>query len=293
MSGGAGAAGRAASAGAAGGGGGALGGASSGGGESGGAGSGGRPSAGEAGEGSGGAGAAGSGGSCQAGGTPATVLFLVDASLSMSEEVMAGNVTKWELVQGAFGQAFFELPSGASAGLVTFPNVPTREEPCLERTVLVPVGMLDQAHRTALFDALAATQPDGQTPTYDAFEFALEMLRATQVSGPKVIVFVTDGLPSHLPGCISEDDGTTPVDPTGLIEIVQAARDEEGITTLAVSAPATQEVHEMLSALGAAGGGVDCATAGAESCFFDLESSLDVGLWLHERLLAIANGACN
>jgi hypothetical protein len=74
---------------------------------------------------------------------------------------------------------------------------------------------------------------------------------------------------------------------------VQAARDQEGITTLAVSAPASPDVHDMLSAIGAAGGGVDCATTGADGCFFDLELSLDVGVWLHERLLAIADGACN
>ncbi|HEX5100618.1 MAG TPA: vWA domain-containing protein, partial [Polyangiaceae bacterium] len=155
----------------------------------------------------------GSGGSCAG---PSTLLFLVDTSQSMAEEV--AGLTKMELTADALRNAFANLPSDAAVGLMFFPLMELGSMPCFDASLTVPLDALDEDQRAALDAAVASVQPSGATPTHDAYRFALENLKSSALAGPKYIVLITDGAPTYSLGCVGNGTTGEPVDPQPLVD---------------------------------------------------------------------------
>lgn len=253
------------------------------------AGGGGMPAVGGAGAGrsNGGAGAAGTTGSAGSAGTcsdaPPSVLFVVDTSLSMNEASSVG-ASKWEITAAVVADAVDALPEAWRVGLMFFPQTPQGRMPCFEGSLAVPFAPLDDAQRMSFRVALASTQPDGGTPTLDAYAFAEQEIAPLRDLGPTVIVLVTDGVPSYGLGCTGDGLATDPVDWAPLVAMVENASQTDTYT-LAVAAPDSAETHEMLAAVASAGEPPGlCARNATPDCFFDLDVSFDLGLWLADSL---------
>jgi hypothetical protein len=259
------------------------------GGASGGASGSGATGGGQAGGGGSSAGSAGTGGSgndCGSG--PLSVLLLVDASLSMQEEVIGEGATRWDITRDALSSAIEALPSSMRVGMVFFPQVATGEMPCFEPETLIPVAELDDAHRNSCVAALQSVVLDGSSPTLDAYAYAATVIAPYVAEGPTAIVLVTDNLPNYGLGCDGTGSVEPPVDWTPLLALVQGAYDA-GTHTLAVAAPATEPISEMLEPVAQLGGGAGlCVNAEADGCFFDLGLSVDMSAWLVDSLERVA-----
>jgi len=226
-------------------------------------------------------GEAGASGMCSD--APLTVLFLVDTSTSMNEAYSSGN-SKWDITSAVVATAIQALPNSSNVGLMFFPNVPQGHMPCFNGSLAVPFAPLDDAQRAAWLDAFARTQPEGGTPTLDAYSYAEQQIAPWASAGPTAIVFVTDGLPSYGLGCSGEGLSTEPVDWTPLQAMVDSAA-QTGTYTLAVAAPSSPDNHEMLSAIATAGQPPGlCARNTTPECFFDLDVSFDLAAWLADSL---------
>jgi hypothetical protein len=202
----------------------------------------------------------------------------------MAEARQGSSITKWELTQEALHSALAGLPASVDLGMVFFPQVRSGSSECFLESLIVPFASLDAEQLESCANALASVEPDGNTPTYDAYAYAVEQLALHGAEGPKVIVLVTDGLPGFELGCVGT--GQPPfVAWDNLVGMVGAANDS-GIKTLAISAPGSPDTHEMLQAIAVAGGGLGLCTVSPSpsGCFFDLDASLDVGPWLAESL---------
>ena len=161
--------------------------------------------------------------------------------------------------------------------------------PCFQASLAMPFAPLDAAGRDAWRAALASVQVTGSTPTYDAYAYAEAQLQPLQGAGATSIILVSDGLPSYGPEC-SGDGPPETVEWNSLVAMVEAAA-QAGTRTLAVAAPASPDVHEMLTAVAGAGGPPGfCAKNITPGCFYDLDTSTDLGPWLAESV-ALA-GAC-
>jgi hypothetical protein len=231
-----------------------------------------------------GSGSGGSAGGCAA--EPPTLLFLVDTSQSMKDEV--GGLTKMALTAAALQNAFANLPSDVAVGLMLFPHVEIGAVPCFDASITVPLDVLDEDRRTALDAAIAAAEPSGSTPTHDAYQFALEQLKNSTLEGPQYVVLITDGAPTYSLGCVGSGMTGDPVDAQPLVDQAAAARDD-GIKTFVVGSPGSEAARGFLSAMARLGGTspADCSDAGPNFCHFDMTQSPDFGGALAGALQAI------
>jgi hypothetical protein len=200
------------------------------------------------------------------------------------KEALPTRNSRWDITAPAVANAIDALPSSVSVGLMFFPNVPQSQMPCFKEAFAVPFAPLDEAQRTACFDALSRIEPTGGTPTLDAYTYAEQQIAPWANAGPTAIVFVTDGLPSYGLGCTGDGLSTEPVDWAPLQAMVESAA-QAGTYTLAVAAADSVDTHEMLSALASAGQPPGlCARSTTPGCFFDLDVSVDLGPWLVDSL---------
>ncbi len=231
-------------------------------------------------------GRAGSAGACSGG--PISLLLLVDTSLSMKELASSGSDPKWVTTRDALLSALDDLPASVNLGILFFPQVTVGQMPCFQETLAVPFAPLDAQQREMCANVLASTELDGLTPTYDAYANAVQQLASLGAQGPKVIVLVTDGIPGFGLGCLGTGIAPYPAW-DDLVTMVGAAHDN-GIETLAISAPGSTETHEMLQAIASAGAGLGSCTGSPSSdgCFLDMDVSSDIGVWLAESLEPLA-----
>lgn len=149
---------------------------------------------------------------------PAVLQLVVDVSLSMDTAAPGGDFgeTRWTVTQAALGQAIESLPASVAVGVLYYPNMPVTlnsETPrpiteCVAVDALVPIGQLgepDSTQRNDLAASLVAAEPDGYTPTHDAYKYALETsLVPYQAAGDqKFMLLITDGAPTMAEGCLS------------------------------------------------------------------------------------------
>lgn len=230
---------------------------------------------------------AGAPGTCS--GALAAVLFVIDTSLSMNE-ALPSRASKWEVTSSVVASAIDALPDSLPVGMMFFPQAPQRATPCFDGSLAVPFGPLDAAQRDVCRAALASTEVDGGTPTMDAYAYAEQEVAPLRGAGPTALVLVTDGLPSYGLGCTGDGAAGELVDWAQLVAMVDAAA-QVGTYTLAVAAPDSAATHEMLTAVASAGEPPGlCAGNTTPGCFFDLDTSLELGAWLADSL-ALA-GAC-
>jgi hypothetical protein len=140
-------------------------------------------------------------GSAQAERQPVYLLFVLDGSGSMKSD------NKWTAVvpalQSIFGEMKQAADPGVAAGLVVFSDTLDSSQGSgpYPSSVDVSVAFVDGAHASAL-DARLMGMPQNGTPTHAALTGGygdLEGYQATapvQAGGKKVLVLITDGVPS-------------------------------------------------------------------------------------------------
>jgi hypothetical protein len=235
-------------------------------------------------------------------GAGAVVLFLVDTSLSMASPpsgmmggrgmMGGGGMSKMASTQAALTQAFAALSPALNVGLVFFPHVAeTATVPCFDPTVEVPIAPLDATQLMLLDTQVNGAMPAGSTPTHDAYQFAVDTLKASTAEGDKYIVLITDGEPTFALNCVG--DGMTGVDTgtTGpLIDAAAAAYTTNGIKTFVVGSPGSDRARGALSAMARVGGTgpAGCMDTGTPAyCHFDMTTSMNFSASLTAALGAI------
>jgi hypothetical protein len=154
---------------------------------------------------------------------PVYMLFVEDGSGSMGQE------HKWDAVVPALEGLFtsFENDPGISAGLIVFADtmdmtLTTGPGPYPEPGIDVPMGYVDTTQDTA-FNTRLSGMPNSNTPTYWAMQGGYGELESympmapVQPNGQKVLVLITDGVPTdHM--CSVKNAGTNyPMNPCVLM----------------------------------------------------------------------------
>ncbi len=223
---------------------------------------------------------------------PSVLQFLVDTSGSMNQDA-PGRGSKWVQTRRAVLSAIDGMPGDTSVGVVFYPNVPGNTAmPCFDRRTAVGLNALDAPRqRQQINQAFNNQDPQGGTPTHDAYDYAVAELQQSSAVGQRFIVLITDGIPTYTLGCdISGRRGNdNEVDSTPL---VQAAADAQaaGVRTFVIGSPGSEGARESLSRMAEAGGTAraGCSHNGPQYCHFDMTQQNDLAVGLANALSAIA-----
>lgn len=228
---------------------------------------------------------------------PSFLQFLCDTSGSMNckptEPPTVGcnygdPQSKWVLTRSALESAVNTLPSGTSAGVITYPNADGAN--CFSNKSAVPIAALDDAQKQLIAQVLDSTAPGGATPTEDAYLFAIQSFTAVVQDSNKYIVLITDGLPTIAKGC--QGDGYAAV-PTAPLVTDAADAWAQGIRTFVIGSPGSEGFRADLSKMASAGGTAQpgCSDTGPDYCHLDLTTQADFGTAIADALNAIASQA--
>lgn len=240
------------------------------------------------------------------------VEFLIDISGSMSQTTPATRgQTKWAVTRSALVDAIGELPPELAVGMAFYPNmgdiaVGHGTRTCIDPSKNLPIAPLTETHFTEMSFAVDTMQffVQGATPTHDAYEVALNALRASTEPGQKNLVLITDGQPTLAKGCVG-DGQTCPPQPTDpIIASIGAALQQDQVKTFIVGSPGSElnecsneDLRSWLSAAARAGGTATagCSDSGPNYCHFDLTQASDFGTALSAALGTIAKSvvACD
>jgi hypothetical protein len=224
---------------------------------------------------------------------PAVLQMLVDTSGSMDQNAPGARQSKWTVTRGAVLDAINGMPGETSLGVVFYPNVPNNSNQCFREQTAVAVAALDIAgQRQRIQQAFARQNPEGGTPTHDAYRYALSQLEATPAAGPRFVVLITDGIPTYLLGCQGNNRQNDPVD-AGPLVVEAAAAAARGIRTFVIGAPGSEDARGDLSRMAEAGGTAtaQCSHAGPNYCHFDMTRETDLGAGLTNALSIISGVA--
>ncbi len=119
---------------------------------------------------------------------PVTVIFLMDASLSMKDD-LEGKTQKIDAAKQVLQRALMKIPTEVHVGVRVFgQSVPAGFE-CQATALLVPPGI---GNRRTIIEKIRRVIPTGMTPlTLALFHAAERDLR--KVQGKKTIILITDG----------------------------------------------------------------------------------------------------
>ena len=125
--------------------------------------------------------------------------------------------------------------------------------------------------RQNLITRLQNQRTAGNTPTHDAFLYAVDTIAASPLMGNKYVVLVTDGSPTFSLGCVG--DGRTSVDTAPLIQAAAEAT-TRGVKTFVIGSPGSEEARSSLSAMATQGGTAPpgCSDTGPTYCHFDIDN---------------------
>jgi hypothetical protein len=219
--------------------------------------------------------------------------FLVDLSLSMNEMAPGSQNSKWIETRDALETAFTSMRDGTNVGLIFYPDRPASQMPCFDEQIDVNFAALDPAHRMALDTALQMEEPNGSTPTHDAYLYAVEQLRASPLRGQKYVVLITDGIPTYGLGCMGTGmaNQDPPIDTAPLIAESGTAM-AEGIRTFVIGSPGSDGARASLSAMATQGGTAQpaCSDAGPTYCHLDMTTAPDFSSALNTALEQVISG---
>lgn len=125
---------------------------------------------------------------------PTTILFVVDASLSMKEAIdrdeHGRKIQKIDAAKQVLQKAMMKIPTGVDVGLRVFGHLSQPGLECQATALLVPPG---KGNRTAIISRVRPIRPTGLTPlTYALHQAAEYDLR--RAPGQKTIILITDGV---------------------------------------------------------------------------------------------------
>jgi hypothetical protein len=226
---------------------------------------------------------------------PAVLQLLVDTSGSMDQDAPGGG-SKWTVTRSAMLEAIEGMPSGTTLGLVFYPNLPNDEDgPCFDQRTAVGLDALADAssqQRLRISNAFQRQNPQGGTPTHDAYQYALGQLGQTNVAGSRFLVLITDGTPTYSLGCVGTGRIEDPVDPGPLIPQAAGAL-AGGTRTFVIGSPGSEGARASLSRMAEAGGTArpGCSHGGPNYCHFDMTRETDLAAGLATALEAITGVA--
>jgi len=215
---------------------------------------------------------------------PSVLQLLVDTSGSMGEDAPGGRGSKWTVTRKATLDAIDNMPGDTSLGLVFYPNVPNNSQPCFDQKTAVavaPLAATGSAQRQQILTAFTRQNPQGGTPTHDAYRYALSQIEATAVAGSRFLVLITDGTPTYTLGCKGNGRAQNAVDSTPLINEAAAAL-ANGIRTFVIGSPGSEGARTSLSRMAEAGGTAapQCSHNGPNYCHFDMTTQSDLATGL-------------
>lgn len=235
---------------------------------------------------------------------PAVVQMVVDTSGSMDWGADGGRnprrgESKWEITSAALKEAVAKLPATVAVGINFFPNNP-RDGACIRNRVDLPIALLEEEgsmQRERFNDAIDDASPRGGTPTHGAFVFGAETVTASNLSGKKFVLLITDGDPTWTLEC--EGDGQTKVAPAAIEALVQSVADtytQDGVSTFVIGSPGSEGARTELSRMASEGGTAraGCSDSGPEYCHLDMTTADDFAAALRQGLAEVAGaiGTC-
>ena len=257
------------------------------------------------------------------GGTPPVFEFLIDASGSMHDDPAnpadPNGPNKWTVMAQTMPSVYASLPANFAVG-VSYYNKPGSSYTGAQAVPIAPLGAAGSTQRNQIDQSLSNTTPNGYTPTYNAWEFALSRLTAWQAptgyaTSPKYIVVITDGVPTVLRDGRTNQNPINQAEYDWQISAIKTDGDAAGVKTFVVGVVgsenpqgATYDPLYMLSKLAIAGGtGKQNCTpvSGTPSgntvnprgtyCHFDLSQATDFAAALSTALGNIAQSviSCN
>jgi hypothetical protein len=182
-----------------------------------------------------------------------TFQLVVDQSGSMDEPF--GAQTRWEAMRstliGMQSGIVTDLQSQVRFGLSLYNN-PQGDGPCPVVDTIGP--QLDaQDEITTVLDA---SGPDGDTPTQESLELALQTLQEDDWVGPKYLLLATDGVPDTCALPNPESMMEIAMVEAGVVSAVQAAYDA-GIETFVISVGEELSDGHLQDVANAGQGGAD------------------------------------
>jgi hypothetical protein len=222
---------------------------------------------------------------------PAVLQLLVDTSGSMDQNAPGGRGSKWTVTRSAMLDAIDGMPADTTLGVVFYPNVPNNNQPCIDRRAavgLAPLAATGSRQRQQVRSAFQRQNPQGGTPTHDAYRYALGQVGATAAAGSRFVVLITDGIPTYSLGCVGTGQQDDAVDPGPLVTEAGSAL-SEGIRTFVIGSPGSESARESLSRMAEAGGTArdGCSHSGPNYCHFDMTQERDLAAGLATTLKAI------
>lgn len=182
-----------------------------------------------------------------------TFQLVVDQSGSMDEPF--GAQTRWEAMRstliGMQSGIVTDLQSNVRFGLSLYNN-PQGDGPCPVVDTIGP--QLDaQDEITTVLDA---SGPDGDTPTAESLELALQTLQEDDWVGPKYLLLATDGVPDTCALPDPQTDMEIAMVENGVVSAVEAAF-EAGVETFVISVGEELSDGHLQDVANAGQGGAD------------------------------------
>lgn len=217
---------------------------------------------------------------------PTVLQLIVDTSGSMDEDA-PGPVrgSKWEATRGALLASVDQMPATTAIGVVFYPdtsNNDDEEDPasCFDRQTDVALRILDipgSQQRRQIRNAFQNQNPNGGTPTHDAYAFAVQGLEAATLPGARFAVLITDGIPTFSLGCDDSNRGQNNAVDSGPLVVEAAKSLALGVRTFVIGSPGSEGARENLSRMAEAGGTATpgCSHTGPTYCHFDMTETQD------------------
>lgn len=226
-----------------------------------------------------------------------TLQLLVDTSGSMDQDAPNARGSKWTVTRRALLAAVDQMPDQTSVGVVFYPNVPNDSDPCFDQQTAVGLQRLNaNGQRQQIRQAFGRQNPEGGTPTHDAYRYAVTQVEANPQSGNPFVVLITDGIPTYALGCQGTGRQEDAVDSAPLIREAAAAL-ARGIRSFVIGSPGSEGARESLSRMAEAGGTAraQCSHTGPNYCHFDMTTEPDLANGLTNALGIISGVAlsCN
>jgi hypothetical protein len=232
---------------------------------------------------------------------PTVLQLVVDTSGSMDDDA-PGPVrgSKWEATRRALLASVDQMPAATAVGVVFYPDTSNdddddddNQDSCFDRQTDVPLRVLDapgSQQRRQIRSAFQNQNPDGGTPTHDAYAYAVQQLDAVTLTGARFAVLITDGIPTFSLGCNAEDRGQNDAVDSGPLVVEAAKSLSLGVRTFVIGSPGSEGARENLSRMAEAGGTATpgCSHTGPAYCHFDMTEAQDFATALAQALGQIA-----
>jgi hypothetical protein len=268
-----------------------------------------------------------SGGQSTPQGGGAVLEFVIDVSGSMSDDHVDPNddnsQTKWQVFSATLPSIFQAMSSSFAVGALYFS---ANKNQCYQANRAdVPIAMMTQTQEQTLVNSVSTVSVGGSTPTYLAWDHAVDVVQAWQpgandpasmATAKRFVVLITDGVPTiaqpkaGATTCSQNSSGISLADYTTELGLMSDKTDKTGVDTFVVGVVgsnnpqgATFDPLYMLSKIAVLGhteqppgcapvSGTPLATdvqPRGTYCHYDLSTSTDLGASLTTTLSQIAS----